>query len=444
MKPYKKSKIKQFFLYFSFLFIVQLSVTQTGKTQILIYGQIVDNDTKKPLEHVTVSDSTSKLFSISDEKGYYKLIIPKQTTFLKFSYIGCKTFVKAVVPETKQKLLEMNIALQKAHVELPVVEITTKNFIPVYTKKEDWVIDYAFIGDSLILMINEFGEKFIKIIDQEGTVLYEKKTELNVNEFFKDCLGNIHLLGQDSVYQIYFADNELLFLKPFTIKDFEQQLEPCITSCENNMFFSSYYNHHQSLIYFAINKNNKKKIYLEKISNAESISYIEKYLKEMPKGSINTSNENVASGMGDDPTLDREIEEDYDYVAQILSKPIYSPLFNINDSIFIFDHIKKQVNVFTGEGKKIREFPVSYVDNNQWANELIVDNEKNSVYTKYLKDGGVKLIRINLITGVAEQTYSIYHVFPLKIKIHGDYIYYLYKNEFSDSEKRFLFKQKID
>ena len=445
MNFFNKYKVIHFLMYFTFLLICHISLAQSDKNQILIYGKIIGNDTTKPLEGVTVSDSISKIFSISDDKGYYKLIIPRQNTFIKFSCIGYKSIIKSIIPEVNKKIFEVNLSLQRTTVELNAVNIS--DVIPVYTKKEDWVIDFEFINDSLLLLINEFGKKSLKIINSEGNILSEKNIILNVDKFFKDCLGNIHLMNSDSVYQMYFADNEIFFLKPIWIKDFEQQLKPCITIVSDNFFFYYYYRYNQSLSYFFINKNTKQKIYFDKISNEESISYIETFYKPMldsSKGIGDFTNENVAPGMGENTNNVRDFEEMEAFFKVILTKPIYSPLFKINDSIFIFDHIKKIVRVFSSDVEKIREFPITYADNKQWANELIVNNEKNAVYAKYLNDGVVKLININLNSGLAEREITIYKLFPSKIKIYKNYIYYLYKDEYSEGENKFLFKQKIE
>ena len=464
---------------FTFLLLLLLSLlsfSQINNKQILIYGKITDNDSLKPLKYVTIADSLSGVFTITDEKGYYKLIIPNKNSFIKISSIGYKSIIKPFIAKKYQRILELNIALKKSLIQLPIVNINSENVIPVYNKKEDWVLDFDFIGDSLLLLLKEKGQKFIKILDLNDSVLFIGKLFIDVDKFYKDCFGNIHLLNNDSVYQIYFADENLYFIKAVLLKDFKQQLRPCITIADDNLFFYNYYNYNQSLLYYLINKNTKKKKSLYKITNEESADYNEMFKRQIKQfREENFKSDEDASGMGeyasgmgentsgmgknangmgeDDSGMQQEIQglENSRILKQmnwffyrILTKPIYSPLFKIRDSIFIFDNINKQVKIFNNKGEKIRQLPVTYVDNNQWANELIVNNEKNAVYAKYLNDGMVKLININLNTGIAEGEITISKLFPSKIKIYKNYVYYLYKDEYSEGENKFLFKQKIE
>jgi hypothetical protein len=64
------------------------------------------------------------------------------------------------------------------------------------------------------------------------------------------------------------------------------------------------------------------------------------------------------------------------------------------------------------------------------------------VYTTYLRNGVVTLYGIDLNTGDITRKIALDHLYPQKIQIHSNYVYYLYDDP-AQPDNKMLFRQKL-
>ena len=133
------------------------------------------------------------------------------------------------------------------------------------------------------------------------------------------------------------------------------------------------------------------------------------------------------------------------FYQHVLTRPPYSLLATINDTLYFFDHLNSLIVAYDLDGNYIRETPCNYHNNKGWDKEIIVNEEKTRCFAKFTRNGETSLVEINPNTGQMMGRYVLeVHAFPTKIKVRGNDIYYLSKDYFEREQKYFLWRQKME
>ena len=110
----------------------------------------------------------------------------------------------------------------------------------------------------------------------------------------------------------------------------------------------------------------------------------------------------------------------------MLSQPTYCPLFNLRDSIFVFDHVLGVCYVHDEEGNKVRSFPIEHQEIKGWRNLLVPDANGNRLYAHVKQGNKVYLMEINLNDGTMLRSALLQDAaFVEHLKIKDGYAYYL-------------------
>jgi hypothetical protein len=88
------------------------------------------------------------------------------------------------------------------------------------------------------------------------------------------------------------------------------------------------------------------------------------------------------------------------------------------------------------------ELKTDHAGEGRWTNDILIDETTLKVFTTYLKNGILNLYEIDLNTGMLEKAISTFHTYPQKLRISGNYLYYLYDDPISPDNKM-LFRQRL-
>lgn len=463
-------------IFFALFFSSFVCFSQTDTHIITLLGNITDTQ-NKPLENVNVLNITAQIGTATDKNGKYQLTIINKTASLIFSHIGYKTIYKKITEETLKNLtndtLYWNVVMENEVQKLTLVEITSQKIMIEYTKPNTEVLDYEFYKDAPLVLVLEGNQYKLQLIETVDSILSELNLKLKITpeKLFKDCLGNNNLLVGDTVYElrinIFF---EIEFISAVCSDSFNIYIEPCIASTIEYLFLRKFGPNNQSIFYYCINKDNKELKIIDIIFDKQNdlFAAIESAkiegLKASGIGEFDINHELILkvkaeSRRGLSPEKQQAIDDDniriglFDWVRQyresesfnkILTKPIYNPLIKARDSIYIFSHIDNSVYVLNNRSDSARKFDITYHFENGWAKEIIVNEEKQNAYAKFIKEGIVYLKQINLDNGEIIKTYKLEkHIFPEKIKIKNGYAYYLYREKDMMATKK-LYKQQLE
>ena len=402
--------------------------------QITIVGRVADTD-NVPLIGATVLDTSTSKGSITDKQGIFHLILPKQGTTIRISYVGYHTLEKTItareINDSKNDTILFSVSLKPKTVELAEVEILAANIQRAYNKPEILIIDYDFHSDGLFLLLSINNQYKLRMVDDYSNTLNDIPIRKKPENLFRDCFGNLHILYADSIYQIRVGEAGLSLMDGFSVEQFTQFLLPCVAACNDVLFFKDHGLHNQSVIYYLIEKTNKEKKLVQVIVDEESLIAVDDFYQEIMAegGAPNTMGENK-----DQHQVSRKVEKKIWFYQIILSSPIYNPLCQVKDSIFIFNHIVDSAFVYNGQGELQRTFPINYHYQAGWKNEVLIDYTTQEIYAKCVRGGLVYLLQIDPNSGQILDEFRLNgHVYPEKIKVRDGVAYYLHKDnkEFS-------------
>jgi hypothetical protein len=86
--------------------------------------------------------------------------------------------------------------------------------------------------------------------------------------------------------------------------------------------------------------------------------------------------------------------------------------------------------------------PVADIKEGKWTTEIYIDDIRKQAYTSFRKGGQFTLYRIDLNTGDLKRIISLTHPFPQKIKVHNNFLFYLYDLP-AEGDNKHLFRQKL-
>ena len=429
------------------LIVAILLININAFGQIVVYGYVLDSN-NNPIINTNVIDLKTKKGAYTNDNGYFSFKTQNSNTTIKISHIGFKSYNYNHV-KTVSDSLNIVVYLNQNYSSLAPVDISSEKTHLLYYEPGYYVYDFAFNKSNILLLINHSKYNELLYIDEYNDTL----SILNTNKglgLIKDCLGNIQVISKDSIYQIYIDEDDFIYsVYSYPFDAYLSQLAPCAATIDSAMLFVQHSENKQSEIYYYYDSKHEYHILKQianEVKNKEAtienlrITIIEEELalKRKRKGSSGEMAEGKSS-----LAKGRELFQRKAYYKFILTKPVYNPIFRINDSLFLFDHVNNRCYVYDRTLTLSRIFNISYCDDNNWAKELFVDEVENKIYAKFEKNGIISLKELSLNNGRILKEYILNDcIFPLKIGVNNGYAYFL-KNEVYGSYNTKLYKQQL-
>jgi len=419
-----------------------------NQSQIVIYGYVLDSN-NNPLSNANVIDTKTRNGAYTNIDGYFSFKTKNNKTIIKISHIGYKSFSYNYKKSSKDSL-NIVVYLNVRYSVLAPVEISSKNTDIVYSKPNYYIYDFAFNKSNVLLLINHKKKNKLLYIDEDNDTLSILNTNKGIG-LIKDCLGNIHVISKDSIYQLYIDEDDFIYsVYSYHFNSYVTQLTPCAASFDSLLLFVKYSKNNQSEIYYYYDSNHKHHVF-RKITDESKYNraLIEEYRIKAITEKLKLEEKRFGSSgkMAESkPSLEkgRELFQRKALYKFILTTPIYNPTLKINDSLFLFDHVNKRCYVYDNFLILSRFFDIDYCTEKDWAKKLFIDNVTNKVYTKFEKNGKISLKEINLINGSLLKEYKLNDcIFPLKIGVNNGYVYFL-QNEIYGDYKTKLYKQRLN
>ena len=328
--------------------------------------------------------------------------------------------------------------------ELPEVSVFNKGKVDtVFGTWKYSVADYEFIDDKiLILTFKKSLEKpSLRLIDMNQKVLSSFDLPDVAQKFYKDYMGYVNVLCANHIYMVIIK-NDVLHLVSLPVEDYKKFIMPCVDSAHSSIYFSNYQRDYPEFTYYAYNSSEKIFQPIKKVGDPEVIhDYNMEYYFLQSKERLQVRK--IANYYGID--FHRVAATMNGYTNSIYYTPLYSPLFVMDDTICVFDHSSNAIFKYDGKLKLLDSIPIVYNHPKswrEWKNEVIIDKEANKAYALYQKNGFYYLKRINMFTGKIEGSFKLTNQYVEKIKIKGNYVYYIYR-PFESLQEKFIYKELI-
>jgi len=446
-----------------FLSLIFIQAFCLYSQEMTVTGFVMD-EAGVPVSNVHILCETSRRGTVSDEAGWFSLNLPEQPTILSLSHIA---FFSKQVDITQEIIaqgkrtgeIDLGIVLKQKTQILSAVEITDGKVTIAYDDAKKWILDYAFIGrDEILFLLIEKNKKHIQLIGADNKAVAKKQVDGKYSGFHKDCFGNVFLKSENEVCQVFLQDNNNFLLEyQIPMEIFLNTIDKVVAITHNNIYIRDLLIRDQDIIYYKIDTLSKQSTMLYSVLD-ETGEKLQTHQKELTKAQEEYNKallEEIEVALSPRylklliAGFERPNRGTKGYLAfydYLLSQSPYSPLLKINDMLYIFDHINGKIVVYDPNGNFIKEVEISYYKTQNYGKEIIVDEEKTTVFVKFLNNGYVTLRQINPDTGnfTGNDIILEKHTYPKQIKIQGDYIYYLARDYVQDENRYFLWKQHLE
>lgn len=423
------------------LFMAVLTPCLLSQTSsFFLSGIILDAGTKMPLKNVSISINGTLSGTLSDSNGAFELQAPGATVTLNFSMLGYEKKTLNVKAGSKERL---TVELVPKVNQLSEVSINASGIETVSKGKRYNVLDYDFYGDDILMITYVDLEKSkLVLLSQQKDTLGIRKISGEPNRLFRDCLGNLHVVCTDSIYQAFYNGNVLSLLPAKSIRDFEKILLPCVAQDSAGFYLVEKYGGGQ-MIDVGMGAPVR--------ANDLALSYvcIDKKKGER-KRFVMIADEHKMIMSQDEVAFEARKEEaglktfgDRLFAEKFLFTEIYAPLFNIKDNIYIFDYVNGNIIRFDKALQLIGEVPVSYHKALSFQDDMEVDAVSGKTFALFESGGVSELKEINLQTGAIRKSYQIPFPFTTHLKVHDGYVYFI-RREKGDDGTRYLLRMRLD
>lgn len=429
--------IKIFYLIlFSTGYLVNSSYSQV---EAVVKGKVV-NESGTPIKGASV-----KLGNTDARTNSVGVFTAKTTSFPAKLTVSHSLFLeytdRIALPERWKDTIRVLVVMTGKEKELEEVTVSAEKVFWVYPRKQANVLDFILQPDNgILLCCSDENRYFMRSLNAEGEKINETPIRSHPRKLYRDCMETIHLVYSDSIYETTLINNSIGFFKPRETPGIFNLLQSCVYKDDRNLIKYTYSQKDQSIEYTSIDIQTRKTRTIYVGENRKRNKALEEFAINN-----NVSDEKLFHTL--DPELIRITRSKWakrKLYEQVLTRPVYIPLIEVNDSLIIFDHINDSAVVFTKEGVFVRSFPIFYQYFDGWENELITNLEKTKLYARYKENGLTILREINPTNGKTEQLIKLEkHTFPEHLQIHGEFIYYIYK-DYLDQSMHYLYKQHLE
>lgn len=409
------------------------------------YGKISIAGTKTPISNVNISFEGSKLGSVTDQKGNFSFYIDTIPIFMIVSHLGYKS-MRILLDGTSNSL---TLYMETAVNELQEVEIVANKVEPFFKDEHYTLRDFEIDSGYVYMLVyrNRISKEELICKNLEGdTVARSGILSFAPSSLFKDCLGYLHVIGADSVFQVFREEKVLRMIHAAGRKKFNEVLINCVASTTQVLFFKKMIDFDQGVEYYGIDRISKEKKILSMVEDEDKLKMLRQnphdysmLWQTLPGGrSVNSS---LSSGvLGND----RATFDEWNWVHKALYRPMKTALYKIRDFICIFDIPKKELEFYDNEGNFSYKLKINIdaISDGRWSGDIYLDEDQSKVYTTFLKSTGTGLYRIDMNTGELHRKVVLIHPYPQKLKIFKDKVYYMY-DVLGDPDNKTLYRQSL-
>lgn len=400
-----------------------------AQNSFLLKGKVTDQSTGEPLAKVNIFINETVKGTTTNDSGYYEIKIDQLPALLIFSSVG---YTRRFFNIDKKPETNLDIPLLPSLHEIPEVEIIAKRQALAITKDLDiYVTDYEFYDDH-ILLLGHPGKRskdvLLSLIDRKGNTILTKKIRDGVN-LYRDPFNNIHLLANDSAYQIYFDEKDIKLLYPIAKKQFMTVFPEFLKVYQDKVIMRQFAFEDQALMYYFYNPSDTSVTRIWAQATAEVFREVDGWMSRIR-----------ISPTGKSTTTFDLFNTDERFIKMAFYAPIFCPLEIVNDTIYVFNFNNSLIETIGPEGYPVKSPTLmTFYTDPGWQKKIYNDVARNKVYTQYMSKGITTLREIDIHKGMLTENEIRIPDFAFikKIHIHDGHLYFLYQ------EKKYPKYQKL-
>jgi hypothetical protein len=236
--PETKTVVKAIIFSLILIFICISPVSFAQNKRMQFKGKILDRETRAVITGANITISGTRRGTSSNDNGEFSIIIYNLPVYMTVSHLGY---------ETQRIWLDnpsapfITVLMNPVSRLLPEVEIKAKNEpLPFFKDNKYSVLDYEVDSNRVYMLIYRFrmvnSELLCKSVNGD-TIAHSGILPFKPTGLFLDCMHNLHVLSDDSAYQVRRESDHLILYYPAEITRFRSVLADCVTSTDSLLFF---------------------------------------------------------------------------------------------------------------------------------------------------------------------------------------------------------------
>ena len=437
------------------LLLLLFSTSNLFAQKKIVTGFVLDEETNKPVENVQIMVPGSSFKHFTDQRGFFKIPVNNLPVKLQISHLAY--FEKQVVVTGNKSTVK--VLLTKRPVMLDETEIVSEKY-KVYKERHNSIMDYDFLGDSILLLVQQGNTSRYELILTNENLKPVCKKELKDMKppfrLFRDCMENCQLITDDKVYQIYFNGKDLFLIYPESYERFSELLKNCLFETSDFLAFKNnfsddpldvkyasidpgdfYSNAEHDLwkqSFYVIYKRTHEKKYIDFINEWKKKTESFNYAYDLYMTSLRLAR----SGMAARPPQ-RQLGDILRLNEMTWAKPAYQDIKLLHDTIYYFNHLNSRIDIYSEKLQLMDTVSISYHQKKNWKETILADEKTGKAYTLFTSGAKLDLYEIDLKKGDIRRVFTIDKPFPEKIKIHNGFLYFIYNDVTNTWEKKMLF-----
>ncbi|MDG2228173.1 MAG: hypothetical protein P8L20_10610, partial [Flavobacteriales bacterium] len=306
------------------------------------------------------------------------------------------------------------------------------------------VEDYSFFPeDRMLLLVYE------KTLDKQAKLLLTDSEQALVDTYtipgralhlYTDYAANNYILCEDKIYRINIRGGQIHLIS-ISDEDFYGFHHRVIDTIGDKYYYSNYNELYPAVKFYVTERNDTAHTELYEVKDDFMMElYRAQYKYVSGRDKLWAYRKEQATG------IDKEIWIGANsFTHDILYKPVYAPLFIINDTVLVFDQYKNKILLFDEYNDSAGVYFMNYHQapkGEKWEQPIIKDKLEELIYAIYNGGGYTYVRQLNFRTALTGKTTKLKFRFIENIKIENGYVYYIYR-PFESSQKRFLYKERL-
>lgn len=305
-----------------------------------------------------------------------------------------------------------------------------------------YILDFHIDERGKVLLVSNLRKYFVYLLNDQMEIGHSLQLDFHPKSLYFDCLGQLHVVSRDSMYQLEIQDQHLSIYERNSIMLYHQFFKYCAGKNGDVVYMKSMENNEQSTVYSALHiaGNEKKELYrIEDSALIRTEADTEALIQQEALGGTEQAGEINSDQLAE---IRRRQQRAY-FFELVIQKPKYHPLFVSKDTTYIFDHLNGVALVFDASGAELERKAISYHQEKNWDKKVHLDRAYRTFYSLENKNGAQVFCRLNH-PGFETRTRTkiTKHPYPEKIIVYKGLAYYTYKEYVNDNLNK-LFRQRL-
>ena len=417
--------------------------------EFVLFGKVYDGSGKEKVPIPDVKVKIGEQVIGTNRNGEFQIKIHYELELsVEFSHVGFKSYSQRLTDKIVKKkivgdtLYWNNIfLLEKTLVGMTVLSHKVDT---VFGSTRYSVEDYSFLPEEKLLLL-----AYEKTLDKQAQLLLTDSKQALIDTYtipsralhlYRDYAANNYVVCEDKIYRINIR-GEQIHLLSISDEDYYGFHHRVIDTIGDKYYYSNYNELYPAVKFYVTERNDSTHTELYEVKDDFMMElYRAQYKYVSGRDKLWAYRKEQATG------IDKEIWIGANsFTHDILYKPVYAPLFIINDTVLIFDQYKNKILKFDEYNDSAGVYFMNYHQapkGEEWEQPVIKDKLEELIYAIYNGGGYTYVRQIKYRTGLIGKTTKLKFRFIENIKIEKGYVYYIYR-PFESSQKRFLYKEKL-